>query len=273
MITLITDFGLADPYVGIMKGVMLSIDPCAVIVDLTHAVDPQDIAGAAYAIDGAYRFFPEGTLHVVVVDPGVGSDRRILCVSVRGHLFLVPDNGVLTRVMASARPDAVFRVENKGFFRSPVSRTFHGRDIFAPVAGHINKGVPIHRLGREISVQEMHSLALPVPKISRDGQITGEVIRVDGFGNLITNIDDALIRKIRGCAGNREGGPDVCKDVCVTIGKRRIHGLADSYQQVSSGSLLAIIGSSGFVEISVNLGSAARLCNAGRGTAIQVSPG
>jgi S-adenosylmethionine hydrolase len=265
MITLLTDFGTADAYVGIMKGVILSVSPSAVIIDLTHEIAPQDILGAAYVIDAAYRFFPAGTIHLVVVDPGVGTDRGVICVSANGHFFLAPDNGVLTRIISPARPDAVFVIDNNAYFLDTVSRTFHGRDVFAPVAGHLDEGVPPDRLGRKITAERLHRLDLPEPRTDDNRMIAGQVIMIDRFGNLITNIDYSLLRK------TFEGADD--RNFQVTVGTHRIQGLSSSYQAKDSGGILAIVGSSGFVEISVNTGSAAAFCKAMRGTAVSVAVG
>jgi len=198
MITLVTDFGTTDPYVGMMKGVILSKDPSAAIIDITHEIAPQDFAGAAYIIYSAFRYFPIGSIHVIVVDPGVGSDRSIIAVSMGGHYFLAPDNGVLDLILATGKVDFITTVENDTYFLKPVSRTFHGRDIFAPVAGYLSKGVAIDRLGVEIKKDHALRLDLPIPYLSQTGALVGEIIRIDRFGNLITNIDYLFIQKTFG---------------------------------------------------------------------------
>ena len=147
IITLLTDFGVEDAYVGMMKGVVLSINPSAVIIDITHHIEPQNLIQPAYIINSYYRYFPENTVHIIVIDPGVGSDRSIIAVKMMEHVFLAPNNGVLTLLMDEGKVDALVRVENQRFFLKSVSRTFHGRDIFAPVAAYISKGIDIKKLG------------------------------------------------------------------------------------------------------------------------------
>lgn len=264
MITLLTDFGTSDPYVGIMKGAILSVDPSAVIVDLTHDIAPQDIAGAADCIDSAYPYFPTGSIHLVVVDPGVGSHRAIIAVSAGGHVFLAPDNGVLSRILSSGQPKTITLVENDKYFRQPVSQTFHGRDIFAPVAGHLNKGLPVGCLGPEITADKLIRLDLPKPRVSENRDIAGQVIRIDRFGNLITNIDHQLIQETFDTVDTR--------DLNISIGGHHISGLSASYQEAAARSLLALVGSTGFMEIAVNGGSASEFCGAGQGTMVSIRP-
>ncbi len=263
MITLISDFGTSDPYVGIMKGVILSKDPSAVIVDITHEIAPQDVAEAAYAIYSAYRYFPPGSIHVLVVDPGVGSHRAIIAVSMAGYYFLAPDNGVLSLVLESGNVDFITTVENDSYFLKPVSRTFHGRDIFAPVAGHLSNGLPIDRLGSEIKTDNAVHLELPMPYQSQTGEIAGTVINVDRFGNLITNIDHPFIQKTFGLVSER--------DLNISIGTHQIAGLSACYEDAGSQSLLAIVGSMGFIEISVNCGSASEFCKQTRGSVVSIT--
>ena len=183
IITLMTDFGLRDPYVGVMKGVILSRCPACTLVDLTHGISPHSILEANFAIRGSYRFFNEGTLHVIVVDPGVGGSRRILFLEKNGHLFLAPDNGVLTGFLDN--PDILRTVENDDLFLKEVSSTFHGRDIFAPVAAEIAKGLDPRELGPE--VDDPVTIAWSEPNFNQDN-IEGNVIYIDVFGNLVTNI-------------------------------------------------------------------------------------
>lgn len=263
MITLITDFGTTDPYVGIMKGVILSENPSTSIIDITHEISPQDVAGAAYCIYSAYRFFPVGSIHVVVVDPGVGSSRSILAVSMGGHYFLAPDNGVLGLILSTGIVDFITTVENEEYFLNPVSRTFHGRDIFAPVAAHLSKGLAIDRLGIEIQKEQTLCVDLPMPYKAQSGELVGEVIHVDRFGNLITNIDHLFIRKTFDIVNNR--------DLEIVIGGHQISGLSACYQDTEPQSLLAITGSMGFLEISINCGNASEFCGAARGSIISIN--
>jgi S-adenosylmethionine hydrolase len=246
-----------------MKGVILSKNPSAVIIDITHDIAPQDIPGAAYCLYSAYRYFPAGSIHVVAVDPGVGSHRSIIAVSMAGHYFLAPDNGVLSFILASGKVDSITTVENDAYFLKPVSQTFHGRDIFAPVAGHLSKGLPVDRLGIEIKTDHLVRLDLPMPYQSQTGEIVGTVIAVDRFGNLISNIDHPFIQKIFDSVDNR--------DLNILIGDHQIAGLSACYRDAGPQSLLAIVGSMGFVEISVNCGSASDFCGASKGSIVSIT--
>lgn len=265
MISLITDFGLKDSYAGIMKGVILTVDPAAVIVDLTHGIPPQDIAAAAYTIRSAFHFFPEGTIHVLVVDPGVGGDRRVLAASAAGHVFLAPDNGALTLILKSCPIDGVFGVENSRYFRHPVSRTFHGRDIFAPVAGHLSVGLAVDQLGPRIAAGQWVTIDLPEPRLIPGREIVGEVIRVDHFGNLITNIEYAMVAAAFGTTD-----PRLLK---ITGGDCHIAGISGAYRDAASGALLALVGSTGMIEISVNGGNAAKIFKIGPGDPVVITAG
>ncbi len=264
MITFLTDFGTADPYVGIMKGVVFSVNPSAVIIDITHEIMPQDIAGAAFCIYSAYPYFPSGTIHVVVVDPGVGSHRSILLVSMAGHFFLAPDNGVLSLILKSGKVDSITSLENERYFLKPVSQTFHGRDIFAPVAGHLSKGLQPDQLGPEIKPNQAVFLNLPMPYLSAGSrEIVGGVIRVDRFGNLITNINQQFIDKAFGGAEKRQ--------LKISVEGHQITGVSDCYQDVSPLSLVALVGSMGFIEISANCGNASEFCGASKGSMVSIS--
>jgi len=171
ILTLLTDFGTEDAYVGMMKGVILSINPQAVIIDITHQIDPQDLIQAAYIIKSSYRYFPEGTVHLLVVDPGVGSDRAIVALEMMGHIFLAPDNGVLTLLMDEGETDSIVSVENTRYFLESVSRTFHGRDIFAPVGAHLCRGLDIKNLGSPLDQQNLVHLKILKPYISGNNQL------------------------------------------------------------------------------------------------------
>jgi S-adenosylmethionine hydrolase len=252
IITLTTDFGLADGYVGTMKGVILSIDPTATIVDISHDIPPQDVREAAYALYAAYPYFPQGTIHVVVVDPGVGSQRRAIALRTPQAAFVAPDNGVLSYVVAGERVEEIVNLINPRYHLSPVSRTFHGRDIFAPAAAHLARGVPLAELGEPLA--EIITFSLPRPQVRPDGTIVGQVIHVDRFGNLITSItatdlaDHPLLR---------EG--------VIEIKGRSIQGIANSYAEVTPRRLLALIGSSDHLEIAVSGGSASQTLEAKAG--------
>ncbi|MHC4993722.1 MAG: SAM hydrolase/SAM-dependent halogenase family protein [Planctomycetota bacterium] len=250
VITLLTDFGLTDVYVGAMKGVILSRCPGAVIVDLTHAVEPGNLHAAAHLLGVAWRHFPKGTVHTVVVDPGVGSDRRILAARLYGQIMLAPDNGVLSRVFEDCEPDIVVSVENEAMFLQPVSNTFHGRDIFAPVAAALAGGAPLDQLGPTVD-RWVHLPRLD-PRRLDDGRLEGQVVHIDSFGNLITNFEST----------------DVPATPCVSIQGVEIAGLCTSYAEVDTGQALAIIGSGGRLEISINEGHAADRFNANVGTPV-----
>ncbi len=256
IVALITDFGLRDWYAGAMKGAILSVNPDAAIVDVTHGIEAGDVTCAALALRSSYRFFPEGTVHVVVVDPGVGSGRKILLCEWRRHLFLAPDNGILSCALGMAALRKVRSVERTRFWRRSVSRTFHGRDILAPVAAHLSRGVSPARIGPPCKNLVRH--AFPSPRDVGKDEVRAEVIYVDHFGNLITNLDE-------GASILRSGGR-----IVIRIRGREIKGICDSYQAVRKGALLAICGSSGYCEISVSGGDASKELGASRGTVLGV---
>lgn len=245
IITLTTDFGLADGYVGTMKGVILGIAPSATIVDISHDISPQDVREAAYTLYAATPYFPQDTIHVVVVDPGVGSERRAIALRTPQATFVAPDNGVLSYVVAGERVEEIVDLTTPRYHLSPVSRTFHGRDIFAPAAAHLARGVPLTELGQPLA--EIITFPLPRPQVRPDGTVVGQVIHVDRFGNLITNITATdLADRPRLRAG------------VIEIKGQSMRGIADSYTEGTSGRLLAIIGSSERLEIAVAGGSASQ---------------
>ena len=240
IITLTTDFGINDHYVGSMKGVVLGINNEAVITDITHGIPKYDIFKAAYTLRGFYKYFPKDSIHVVVVDPGVGSERRPIIVQTQESIFIGPDNGVFSFVLKESKSVNVFEITNSEFMLEDLSSTFHGRDIFAPVAAHLSLGVDIQDFGEVL--KNPISLEIRKPELKGD-EIVGEVIYVDSFGNLVTNIPGDLLK------GYSK----------VQLGEFVIDSVAGSYQDVAKGNLLAIIGSSGLLEISINQGSAADL--------------
>lgn len=250
VITLLSDFGLDDEFVGVMKGVILTINPQARIVDITHGIAPQDLVSAAYCVRSAFRYFPKGTVHVVVVDPGVGSSRAIVAVQLQGHTFLAPDNGVLTLVLDEYRADGIVRITNERLFLHPVSRTFHGRDIMAPVAGHLSRGIAMEQLGPGVSAEDLQRLPLVPARFKADGTLEGQVALIDRFGNLITNIDSEKVTNLAVKSGDR--------GIAIRIGQHRIEGLSQSYADVPPGTPLAIVGSKGYLEIAINCGRAER---------------
>jgi S-adenosylmethionine hydrolase len=242
IITLLTDFGLADPYVAMLKGVILSIHPGARIVDITHQIDTGSIHQAARIIRETYRYFPERTVHLGVVDPGVGSTRRLIALEANGHLFVGPDNGLFWPIIEAKPPAGIVQLTETRFFLPAVTHTFHGRDVFAPVAAHLSLGTDLHRLGREIT--DPIRLTSPSP-YCREGMLWGQIIRVDHFGNLITNINAQELSRYLGTA----------KPV-IHVGQLSVEGLGRIYADVEEGRPLALINSSGLLEVAVNMGKA-----------------
>jgi S-adenosylmethionine hydrolase len=263
IITLLTDFGLNDEYVGTMKGVILSVNPFATIIDITHNIDPHDIIQAAFTIKSSYKFFPKGTVHVVIVDPGVGGSRAIIAIEMAGHIFIAPDNGILTLLVEEGNIVEIIRVDNKKFFLKSISQTFHGRDIFAPVSGHISSGTKINNIGTPINKNELVKLSIPEPEISNKGELVGAIVSIDHFGNLITNIDSNCLRNF--CR------PDAGKKPEIRIGNSKITDLSKSYEDNGSNSPLVIIGSRGYLEIAINCGSAKDYFKAKKGDTITVN--
>jgi S-adenosylmethionine hydrolase len=248
LITLTTDFGDDSPYVAAVKGVILSINPCARLLDLSHAIPPQDLLHAAFFLSGAVPYFPTGTLHVIVVDPGVGSERVMLYVETGGQRLLAPDNGVWTRLAAPVR---VIQLREARYWRPSVSKTFHGRDVLAPVAGHLSLGLDPAVLGPATA----DWVRLPVT-VARYGPntISGEVVFVDHFGNLLSNISgEELHRKARVTIAGHEA--------------RWVH----TYSDAPAGTLIALVSSWGTLEVAVTQGNAAEQLRAGVGTSVEVA--
>jgi S-adenosylmethionine hydrolase len=240
-----------------MKGVVLSINPQATVIDISHHVPRHDVVAASFALLASYRYQPAGTVVVVVVDPGVGTARRIICARAADRVFLAPDNGVLTGVLTREPPVEMVCVENEAYFLGAVSTTFHGRDIFAPVAAHLSLGVPLARLG--CKTEAFHRKQVAEPRV--EGRAAaGVVVWVDGFGNLITNLTDTLVGDLSG----RWGG------MLVQVGKGQPFAIARNYESVESSALLGIIGSSGYLEISVREGNAAQVLGVGIGERVSL---
>ncbi len=256
IITLTTDFGLRDPFVGIMKGVILGIAPDVQIVDITHEIRSYDILEAAFILDSSYRHFPAGTVHVVVVDPGVGSERRPIAASSKGHVFVAPDNGVLSFVLTPepTAPTAAYLIKNESLFYTPISRTFHGRDIFAPVAAHLSQGVPIESAGPRILDFVKKPFSRPRPQ---GDKLVGTVVRVDKFGNIITNL-------------RRE---DLSRDFSIRVAGLSINRLCASFSDAEPGEFFVFEGSTGYIEIALNQGSASDRLDIERGAEIEVESG
>ena len=262
IITLLTDFGNRDEYVGLMKGVILTINPSVTLVDITHRIDSQDIAQAAYAIHSAYRYFPTGSVHLIVVDPGVGTGRSLLALEMRKHYFVAPDNGVLTLLFDEGAATTLIRLRNSDYFLDTVSQTFHGRDIIAPVGAHISKGVDLHQLGDEMTPGDAVRLENMQPRISDTGEIIGKIVAVDHFGNLISNIDYQTLTL---------ANQNVHKNnIRIQIGSHTICGIFQTYANVPPNSALGLIGSRGYLEVAVNKGNAGKMLNAAKGDGVRV---
>ena len=262
IITLTTDFGLEDEYVGVMKGVILARAPQAIIVDLSHAIGRQNILQAALLIKSAYRFFPEKTIHLVVVDPGVGSKRRIILLQAAGHLFLGPDNGVLGLLLEAEHFQTAHEVQCDRYYLAPVSCTFHGRDIMAPVAAQIAAGLDPAAVGPVIARQTLKKAELAEAKTDRaQSTITGEITGKDHFGNLQTNIRASSLHNLCGWEKSRAR---------VWVRNQTIAGIQTAYAHKAPGQILAIVGSRGVLEIAVHQGNAAKLLDADLGDEVTV---
>ena len=256
IITLTTDYGTNDHLVGTLKGVILKINPEVTIVDITHNVTAFDLLDGALAVGSAYSYFPPKTIHVVVVDPGVGTERRPLLVSAGNQYFVAPDNGVLSVVYEREPEGLVVRHANaEHYYLQPVSKTFHGRDIFAPVAAWLTKGWQSASMGEQIN--DYKRFALPRPK-EVDGVVKGVVMRADAFGNLITNFREA---DLPGSA--RSGGT-----IQLQAGNQAVTKFVETFAQGSNTEPIAYVGSSGYLEIAVNKGNASRTLGLGRGTPV-----
>lgn len=250
VVTLLTDFGIEDEYVGVMKGALLTASPQVTIVDLCHHIRPQDLQGAAHMLAAACRYFPPGTVHVAVVDPGVGSRRSIVALQVDQHYFVGPDNGIFTLVIDQGTVRQAVKVTKQELFLQPLSHTFHGRDIMAPVAAFLAEGKKILDLGTQVDQIDLTRLALPTPKREGPGILVGIITAIDRFGNLITNIRPADLEPLYKHAGS--------KGLEIHVGSARIVGLSDAYSKVQTQQPLALVGSRGYLEIAVNQGHAAR---------------
>jgi S-adenosyl-L-methionine hydrolase (adenosine-forming) len=263
IITILSDFGVEDEYIGVMKGVMLSICPEASIVDITHRIDPQDIAQAAYLLPSYYHYFPAGTVHTVVVDPGVGSQRNVLVVHLGEQFFIAPDNGVLTLLLNAAKSDTIIEVSNPDYFLEPLSSTFHGRDIFAAVGAHIACGTRLEELGAKIDVRDLEQLEDLFCRISETGELVGKIVSIDHFGNLITNIDTIRLSTFLGSVA--------LKLPQFHIGSSVISGLSKTYTDVEPAAPLALIGSRNYLEIAINCGNAKAHFKARKGDSVRVN--
>lgn len=259
VVTFTTDFGLQDPFVGIMHGVVLNIECTTRIVDICHSVPSFEVLDAAWTIAQSYRFFPARTVHVVVVDPGVGSARRPILAETDEHIFVAPDNGVLSLVEAREPKFTVRHITAERYFLQPVSQTFHGRDIFSPVAGWLSKGVTPSEFGPEIS--DYARLPLPSVEHVATNSLRGVVLKVDKFGNLITNLSEQEAPALFAATP---------PNVKLLIAGQTITHVRRSYEEGSEHEFFAIIGSSGYLEIAARQSSAAEKLQAGVGTPVGV---
>ena len=259
IVALMTDFGLRDPFVGIMKGVILGINPSATIVDVCHELDPGDIRSAAFAFAMAFPYFPAGTIFAAVIDPGVGTRRRAIAADIDGNLVVCPDNGVLSWVLHNHSLREAVELSRSEFFLCEVSNTFHGRDVFAPVAAHLSMGVPLEELGPRVNDLS----TFPTPEaLAENESVQGEVVYVDRFGNLVTSIPR---EQLEGWRNESSGGR-----VRIQIGSMEIQGISATYGDGPPGRAVAVFGSAGFLEIAVNGGSAAQLLGAAIGSRVLV---
>ena len=257
VIAILTDFGTRDHYAGTLKGVALGICPDAALVDITHDVPPHDVLAGALELAAAYRYFPPGTVFLTVVDPGVGSARRGIAAAAGEYRFVAPDNGVLTLVLDEAPSKKIVELTERRYARPTVSRTFEGRDRFAPAAAWLAKGIDLAALGRPAAT--LQRLEIPRPAID-SRSLDGQVLRVDRFGNLITNIDRPTFEKFAA------GGA-----LTIGLGDHRVSRVVSTYADAASGELMALFGSSDHLELAVNGGSAAAALDAGRGARVRVA--
>lgn len=256
VVAFLTDFGTRDHYAGVMKGVVLSICPDVTVVDVTHDLPPHDLVAAAYELAATYRYFPPGTIFVTVVDPGVGSSRRGIAVEAGDWKFVAPDNGVMTMVLRETPAKKVVELTERRYARPTISRTFEGRDRFAPAAAWLAKGINITALGRP--AHDLVELDLPVMEETRE-EITGAVVRIDRFGNAITNIDRKTFERL--AAG---------RTVVIEAAGKPIERLVATYAEIPAGDVCALFGSADHLELASQSGSAATLRGLAFGTAVRV---
>jgi S-adenosylmethionine hydrolase len=256
LIVLLTDFGLSDNYVGVMKGVIKKINPSADIIDLSNEILPQSIRQAAFCLFTSYKYFPEKTVFTCVIDPGVGSNRKILLVKTENYYFIVPDNGIISWVIEKEKIEKIIWIQNKKYFLDNISNTFHGRDIFAPVTGWLTKGININSFGKEIN--NIVKIPFPKPKIDKN-KILCEIIYIDRFGNLITNIENSLFNSIYEKSNLRK----------IVFSEKKVE-LKKSYDSVEMNQPLVINGSHDYIEISVRGKSAKEYFNCKIGQKIPI---
>ena len=259
LITLTTDFGLNDHFVGTIKGVILDIAPDAEIVDICHAVQAFDVLDGALTIAQAYSYFPSSTVHMVVVDPGVGTARRPILLSTGRHYFVAPDNGVLSLVYAREERLQVRHIDAAHYYRQPVSNTFHARDIFSPVAAYLAKGVEVAKFGEEIT--DFVRFNAPKPKVTEGNTLRGVVLKVDRFGNMITNFTPQDVPALF------QANPPAFK---ILVGKREITEIHANYAEGAPNEVFGILGSMGYLEIAANRAAAAQIIGAPKGSEVNI---
>lgn len=275
-IALLTDFGNDDIYVGVMKGVMRGINPQVNFIDITHTISPQHVREAAFNLANAYRYFPKDTVFLVVVDPGVGSLRRPIAVQAGGYTFIAPDNGVLSYTLAFADHVEAVALDNPAYHLQNISQTFHGRDIFAPVSAYLSNGVPLSDIGTKVT--DLVSLPMPTLEVNQT-LIQGEILHIDRFGNLITSIgrlawvDEARMTLNPAFGHELFNVPINLAQTQVWVNKQNVSAIQRSYSDVRRGELLALLGSSGYLEISVNQGHAAKRLDASVGDPVELKLG
>jgi S-adenosylmethionine hydrolase len=257
IITLLTDFGTKDHYVASIKGVILNINPQCTVIDITHQVNPHDVQEGSFILANAYSYFPKGTIHLSVVDPGVGGKRKAILLVAKNYFFIGPDNGLFTLVAERERVTQVIGLTNKRYFLPNASTTFHGRDIFAPVAGHLSLGINPKAFGEKLN----HWVKLGLKEPEAVGkELLGEILLIDHFGNLISNIDQTRFRNfIKG------------RSFVIRIGRKTVSDIKGGYWEGKKQEVLALFGSGGFLEVSVKEGSAQKVLKVKRGDPIQIS--
>jgi S-adenosylmethionine hydrolase len=259
IVAVLTDFGTQDHYAGTMKGVVLGLCGDATIVDITHDVPPHDVLMASLELAACYKYFPAGTIFLVVVDPGVGSARRGLVAEVGDYRFVAPDNGVLTAVFRDHKPKRVVELTERRYARPTVSRTFEGRDRFAPAAGWLARGTEPTAMGRPVATWQ--TVDVPEPRVA-ESTLEGEVVRVDRFGNLVSNIERRVFEQFRHDA-----------DIRIAVDGQTVDRLVATYSEAPAGAVCALFGSSDHLELAVNGGSAAKVLRLGRGAPVRIDRG
>lgn len=275
-IALLTDFGLSDTYVGVMKAVMHSVNPDARFIDLTHGIDPQNVRQAAFALLNSYRYLPPGTVVLVVVDPGVGSTRRPIIVKAGDYTFVAPDNGVLSYALTELGDYEAVEIGVSEYARAEISNTFHGRDVFAPAAAKISTGATLSDLGTPLD----RVMMMPLPQLAVSApQVTGEVVHIDRFGNLVTSIGHLRwatperLTLTPAFGGDKSNVLVSAENASLTVADQKIVGVKHTYSEAERGSLLMLVGSSAYIEISVNQGSAAKRLDAHVGDRVEMKIG